>query len=75
MSGVESAILLDGVRMGFRKREVLRGVRLAVPAGSTTVLLGENGAGKTTLLRLCMGLLKARAGTIRVLGLDPARDR
>jgi ABC-2 type transport system ATP-binding protein len=45
-----------------------------VEAGQTYAFLGRNGAGKTTTIRMLMGLLKPEAGTVRVLGLDPARD-
>ena len=71
----DAAILLQGVRKHFRKTPALAGATLEVATGTTTVLLGPNGAGKTTLLRVCAGLLEADAGTVRVLGLDPARDR
>src|SRR5262245_35929850 len=37
-------------------------------------LIGPDGAGKTTTIRLICGLLRADAGTIRVLGLDPLRN-
>ena len=75
MSATAPAISMEGVVRSFGKTPVLTGVRLDVPAGSTTVLLGANGAGKTTLLRVCAGLLESKAGTVRVLGLDPAKDR
>jgi ABC-2 type transport system ATP-binding protein len=52
---------------------VLKGTTLRVPAGSTTVLLGSNGEGKTTLLRLCLGVLKPKQGTVKVLGEDPLK--
>ncbi len=42
----------------------LRGVDLAVPAGSIVALLGANGAGKTTLLRAVSGLLRSHRGRI-----------
>ncbi len=38
------------------------------------LLLGPNGAGKTTLLRVCATLLQPHAGTVRVGGVDAARD-
>jgi len=42
-----------------------------VPDGITG-LLGENGAGKSTTMKLLLGLLRPTAGTVRVLGEDPA---
>src|SRR5690606_41039225 len=38
------------------------------------IFLGPNGAGKTTTLRILLGLLRAEAGTVRVLGADPWDD-
>jgi ABC-type Fe3+/spermidine/putrescine transport system ATPase subunit len=43
-------------------------VRLGVPAGSATVLLGPSGAGKTTLLRAVAGFLPLTGGSVRVDG-------
>lgn len=43
-------------------------------AGEVLGLIGPDGAGKTTLLRLMAGLLKPRAGTLRLLGIKPVRD-
>jgi ABC-2 type transport system ATP-binding protein len=50
----------------------LDGVSIEVQAGELTALVGPDGAGKTTLIRLMAGLLAADAGTLRVLGIDPA---
>ena len=41
---------------------------LELPEGAVTALIGPNGAGKTTTLDLIMGLGKADAGNIQVLG-------
>jgi len=49
-------------------------VSFTLPEKGVTVLLGANGEGKSTLLRLLLGLLRADAGQLRVLGLDPIRD-
>lgn len=48
------------------------GLTLHVPCGSVFALLGPNGAGKTTTIEICEGFRRADAGTVRVLGLDPA---
>lgn len=72
MSSANPLSFVD-LHAGYGRRAVLHGVTLEVPAGSTTVLLGSNGEGKTTLLRAALGLVDARRGRVRVLGLDPAR--
>lgn len=54
--------------------EVLSGVSFAVDEGQVVGLLGKNGAGKTTLIHIAMGMLRAQAGSVRVLGLDPDHD-
>ncbi len=59
---------LDGVRAGYGRIEVLRGISLAVPEGSVVALLGPNGAGKTTTLRAISGTLPVRRGAIRLDG-------
>ena len=48
----EGEILLDAINLAFEDE-------------STTIILGPNGAGKTLLLKICHGLLKPTAGTIR----------
>ncbi len=58
----------------FGPEPVLRKLGLEVPHGSVYGLLGRNGSGKTTLVRLLLGILRPRAGTCRVLGLDPVHD-
>ncbi len=45
-----------------------------IAAGAITGLVGPDGAGKTTLIRLVAGLLEAEEGTLRVFGVDPAKD-
>ena len=57
-----------GLRAGYGRAEVLRGVDVTIPEGATVVLLGPNGAGKTTLLRTLAGLVPAAAGDIRFRG-------
>lgn len=46
----------------------LRGVSLAVPAGSVFGLLGPNRAGKTTLIKLLLSLVRPSSGTVTRLG-------
>ena len=48
----------------------LNNLSLIVAEGSITTVLGANGAGKTTLVRTISGLVKARAGSVRVAGTE-----
>jgi ABC-2 type transport system ATP-binding protein len=50
-------------------------VSLSVEEGEIFGILGPNGAGKTTTVECVAGLRTPDRGTIRVLGLDPGRDR
>ena len=49
------------------------GIDLDVAAGEMFALVGPDGAGKTTTIRMFCGLIEPTAGTVRVLGRDPAR--
>ncbi|MFJ3407078.1 energy-coupling factor ABC transporter ATP-binding protein [Promicromonospora sp. NPDC090134] len=69
MSGIE----LGNVTVRLGDTDVLREVTLSLRA-RTVAVVGENGSGKSTLARLLSGLAVAREGTVRVLGLDPARQ-
>jgi branched-chain amino acid transport system ATP-binding protein len=64
--------LLDitGLRAGYGRVEVLRGVDLQVHAGEIVALLGSNGAGKSTLNNVVSGLVPASAGRIGFDGQD-----
>ncbi len=70
----EAAIVAEGLRKRYGTREVLEGVDLRVLRGELVALLGPNGAGKTTTVEILEGYRRADAGTVRVLGLDPARE-
>ncbi len=65
---------LSGVVKRFGTVVALDGLDLQVDEGEVHGFLGPNGAGKTTTLRLLLGMLRADAGSARVLGMDPRRD-
>jgi ABC-2 type transport system ATP-binding protein len=56
-------------------RRVLDGVDLQLEPGEVVSVTGRNGSGKTTLLRIAAGLITPDAGSVRVAGLDPERER
>lgn len=62
-----------GLRAGYGRTEVLRGVDLSLARGEIVALLGANGAGKTTALRLLATLLRPTAGEATVAGHDVRR--
>jgi len=70
----QPVIELKNVQKSFGSKIVLRDLNMVVPAGQTFAFLGRNGAGKTTTIRMLLGLLKADAGEVRVLGLDPQSE-
>ncbi len=62
-------------RYGRRGPLALLDVDLSVPIGSFVALVGPNGAGKSTLMRTWMGFERPTAGSVALLGVDPARER
>ena len=62
-----SLLVVEGLRVGYGKVEVLHGIDLTVAPGEIVALLGSNGAGKTTTLRALSGLEPVRGGKV-VLG-------
>ena len=74
MTGTDAAIEVRGLVKHFGDVRALDGVDLTAHQGQVVGLLGPNGAGKTTLVRVLATLLKADAGSARVLGLDVQRD-
>jgi ABC-2 type transport system ATP-binding protein len=71
----EPAVEVRGLRKVYGGFVAVDGVSLSVAEGEIFGILGPNGAGKTTTVECVIGLRTADAGTIRVLGLDPVRDR
>jgi branched-chain amino acid transport system ATP-binding protein len=63
-------LALEGLRAGYGRIEVLRGIDLAVPAGTMVALLGPNGAGKTTTLAAVSGQIRPTGGRVRMGGVD-----
>jgi branched-chain amino acid transport system ATP-binding protein len=66
-----SALLeIQGLRGGYGRVEVLRGIDLSVNNAEIVALLGSNGAGKSTLNNVVCGIYPAWAGTVRFDGHD-----
>ena len=65
---------VSSVSKRFGLRLAVDDLSLEVPPGVCFGLLGPNGAGKTTTLRMIYGVTRPSSGTIRVFGIDIARD-
>ena len=69
---VEGHVRFDNVRFGYGEKgpEVLHGLDLDVPAGTTVALVGHTGAGKSTIAKLLARFYDPRQGAIRIDGHD-----
>lgn len=63
-----TVISIRGLRKSFGDLHILRGVDLDVYQGENLVVLGRSGMGKSVLIKIISGLLKADAGSVKVLG-------
>jgi ABC-2 type transport system ATP-binding protein len=63
-----TVISTSGLVKRFGYVVALDGLDLEVTAGEVHGFLGPNGAGKSTTIRVLLGLLRADAGTARLLG-------
>nr|WP_180164395.1 ABC transporter ATP-binding protein [Stenotrophomonas sp. SbOxS2]NYT97511.1 ABC transporter ATP-binding protein [Stenotrophomonas sp. SbOxS2] len=62
---------LQQVQVRYRDHTALHGIDLQVRAGQVLALLGRNGAGKSTAISVLLGLRRADAGQVELLGGDP----
>jgi ABC-2 type transport system ATP-binding protein len=69
------AVSVDGLVMRYGDKVAVDGLSLTVEQQTITAVLGPNGAGKTTTLETCEGYRTPQQGSVRVLGLDPVRQR
>lgn len=67
------AIETQGLTKRFGAQAAVDGIDLVVPRGAVYGFLGPNGSGKTTTIRMLLGLVRASAGSARVLGSDMPR--
>ncbi|SDL38799.1 ABC transporter ATP-binding protein [Nonomuraea jiangxiensis] len=71
---MSEAISVSGLIKTFGATRALDGLDLVVRTGEVHGFLGPNGAGKSTTIRVLLGLVRADAGTARLLGGDPWAD-
>lgn len=74
MAPTSPLLHLDNVDLSIDGRDILRGVSVRTDMRRVAVL-GRNGSGKSTLARVMAGLSKPTNGSVRIAGVDVARDR
>ena len=68
----EAAVEIADLVVRYADTVAVNGLSMSAPAGAVTAVLGPNGAGKTSTIETCEGYRKRAAGSVRVLGHDPA---
>jgi ABC-2 type transport system ATP-binding protein len=71
---VNKVIQVADLHKSYKKFVAVDSISFEVSAGEIFGLLGPNGAGKTTTVECLQGLRRPTSGTVRVLGIDPARN-
>jgi ABC-2 type transport system ATP-binding protein len=66
------ALAIEGLTVRYGDTLAVDGLDLDIAAGETVALLGSNGAGKSSTVNAALGLFRPAAGTVRLLGSDPA---
>src|SRR5688500_763915 len=67
-------IQLQALTKRYGKFTAVNAIDLHVPRGQLFGFLGPNGAGKTTTLRMIAGILRPTSGTVKIAGIDLAKD-
>ena len=70
---MDCVVSVENLRKSYGERERLHGISFEVRSGEILGFLGTNGAGKTTTIEILEGYRPYNAGTVSVLGVDPAK--
>jgi ABC-2 type transport system ATP-binding protein len=71
MNDPSLAIEISHLAYAYGKGDAVHDLTIEVPRGRCYGLFGRNGAGKTTTMKCLLNLLRPRAGSVQVFGLDP----
>src|SRR5262252_5903788 len=69
----ERVIAIEGLHKSYGDFEAVGGINVHVDRGAGVALLGPNGAGKTTTTEILEGYRERSAGSVSVLGFNPAK--
>ena len=67
-------IEIKNLAYAYGRSEAVHGLNITVQPGRCYGLFGRNGAGKTTTMKCLLNLLRPRGGSVRLFGLDPAKQ-
>jgi ABC-2 type transport system ATP-binding protein len=74
MNSDPCAVETTNLTRKYGRAEAVNGLSLHVRPGLCYGFFGRNGAGKTTTIKCLLNLLRPTHGTVRLFGLDPARE-
>ncbi|NIH70015.1 ATP-binding cassette domain-containing protein [Modestobacter marinus] len=66
------ALAIEGLTVRYGQTLAVDALDLRIDRGETVALLGSNGAGKSSVVNAALGLFRPAAGTVRLLGREPA---
>jgi ABC-2 type transport system ATP-binding protein len=69
------SVVVDGLEKSYGELRAVDDIGFTVGRGEVFAILGPNGAGKTTTIEILEGFRSRDAGSVRVLGTDPADRR
>jgi ABC-2 type transport system ATP-binding protein len=72
---VPPVLEVSGLTKRFGDVVAVDDISFAIGDATTVGLVGPNGAGKTTTIHMILALITPTAGSVRILGRDPHRDR
>jgi len=74
MSKTAEILVVDGLTKKYGDQTAVDGISFSVREGEIFGFLGPNGAGKTTTINVLTGLARVTTGSVRIAGLDGARE-
>jgi len=74
MSNETPVIEVTDLVRRYRNTEAVHGLNLKVEPGRCYGFFGRNGAGKTTTIKCLLDLLRPTSGSVRLFGMNPAKD-
>lgn len=69
-----NAVEVRDLKRSYGKTDAVDGLSFTVRAGRCYGLFGRNGAGKTTTMKCLLNHLRPQSGSVRIFGMDPARQ-